>query len=154
MDAVVAACTSTPPVLDAKLTPPPPWIWTEPTFVVMDTLPLAEETLTPWSPLSVTDGVPTPPCLPKEGKARIAIITQGSSPTLIATDGVVTEYPVIPCETLVDTNGAGDAWVGGFLFGLVSGKDIPDSVKAANYAANHIIQRSGCTMEGAPTLEF
>jgi adenosine kinase len=92
--------------------------------------------------------------LPKEGKARMAIVTQGSSPTLIATDGVVTEYPVIPCETLVDTNGAGDAWVGGFLFGLVSGKDIPDSVKAANYAANHIIQRSGCTMEGAPTLEF
>lgn len=90
----------------------------------------------------------------KEGKARIAVITQGSSPTLIATEGVVTEYPVIPCETLVDTNGAGDAWVGGFLFGLVSGKDIPDSVKAANYAANHIIQRSGCTMEGAPTLEF
>ena len=47
-------------------------------------------------------------------------------------------------------NGAGDAWVGGFLFGLVSGKDIPECVRAANYAANVIIQRSGCTYPDKP----
>ena len=111
-----------------------------------------------WGDIPMKEIVAKVQQLPKEGKSRLAMVTQGGDPTLIATAGadgadpVVTEYPVIKCDTLVDTNGAGDAFVGGFLFGLVEGKDIPGCIKAANYAANHIIQRSGCTMEGAPTL--
>jgi sugar/nucleoside kinase (ribokinase family) len=40
------------------------------------------------------------------------VITQGSSPTVVAVNGRVTLYPVIalPVEKLVDTNGAGE-WV-------------------------------------------
>ena len=59
----------------------------------------------------------------------------------------VTEYPVIPVpkEKLVDTNGAGDAFVGGFLAKIVLGEGIADAVKAGNYAANAVIQRSGAT---------
>ena len=88
--------------------------------------------------------------LPKEGAPRTAIVTQGSDPALIATADGVAEFPVIPCDNVVDTNGAGDAWVGGYLYGLVMEKSTEDSVKAANYAANHIIQRSGCTMADKP----
>ncbi len=56
-------------------------------------------------------------------------------------------YPVIklPKEVLVDTNGAGDAFVGGYLSQLILGKDTEASVKAGNWAANVIIKRSGCT---------
>ena len=59
----------------------------------------------------------------------------------------VNSYPVIrlPREKLVDTNGAGDAFVGGFLSQIVQGKSIAQAISAANYAANTIIQRSGCT---------
>ena len=59
----------------------------------------------------------------------------------------MTSYPVIllPKEKLVDTNGAGDAFVGGFLAQVVLGKPVEESVRAGNYAANVIIQRSGCT---------
>ena len=61
-------------------------------------------------------------------------------------------FPVIllPKEKLVDTNGAGDAFVGGFLSQLVQQKSIEDSVKAGCYAANVIIQRSGCTYPEKP----
>ena len=61
--------------------------------------------------------------------------------------GVVTTYPVeaLPKELLVDTNGAGDAFVGGFLSQLAQGKEMADCVRAGHYAARVIIQRSGCT---------
>ena len=61
-------------------------------------------------------------------------------------------YPVValPQEKLVDTNGAGDAFVGGFLSQLVAGKDIPECVRAANWAAHTIIQQSGFTLPATP----
>ncbi|KAJ6901850.1 adenosine kinase 2-like [Populus alba x Populus x berolinensis] len=48
---------------------------------------------------------------------RITVITQGADPVVVAEDGKVKLFPVIllPKEKLVDTNGAGDAFVGGFL---------------------------------------
>lgn len=40
---------------------------------------------------------------------RTTVITQGADPVVVAEDGKVTKYPVIPLskEKLVDTNGAG-----------------------------------------------
>jgi len=83
---------------------------------------------------------------------RIAVITQGADPVVVAEDGKVKTFPVIllPKEKLVDTNGAGDAFVGGFLSQLVQGKSIEDCVRAGCYAANVIIQRSGCTYPEKP----
>jgi len=65
----------------------------------------------------------------------------------VASEGKVTTYPVepLPRELLVDTNGAGDAFVGGFLAQLVLGKQVSERVRAGNFAARTIIQRSGCT---------
>merc|ERR1712087_12698 len=81
-------------------------------------------------------------------RKRTVIFTQGSKPTIVACDGVVTEYPVelLPKEKLVDTNGAGDAFVGGFLAELARGKDIKEAVDAGHFAARYIIQQSGCTL--------
>ncbi|XP_073062880.1 adenosine kinase 2 [Primulina eburnea] len=86
---------------------------------------------------------------------RITVITQGADPVVVAEDGKVKLYPVIllPKEKLIDTNGAGDAFVGGFLSQLVLEKPIADCVKAGCYAANVIIQRSGCTYPEKPHFE-
>jgi adenosine kinase len=83
---------------------------------------------------------------------RITVITQGSDPVLVAEDGKTTLFPVIllPKEKLVDTNGAGDAFVGGFLAQLIQGKPISECVRAGCYGANVIIQRSGCTYPEKP----
>ena len=84
--------------------------------------------------------------MPKKGsRPRTVVFTQGSKSTLVAVDGKVTEYDVVPLEAdkLVDTNGAGDAFVGGFLSQLVQGKSIEDCVKAGHRSARFIIQVSG-----------
>ena len=80
-------------------------------------------------------------------RPRIVVFTQGSLPTIVASEGKVTSFPVepLPRELLIDTNGAGDAFVGGYLAQLVLGKPIAESVRAGNFAARAIIQRSGCS---------
>merc|ERR1719222_564960 len=62
---------------------------------------------------------------------RKVVITQGCDPTVVAIRGNVTKYPVVPLpkEKLVDTNGAGDAFVGGFLAALVKGQDVASCCK-------------------------
>jgi len=88
--------------------------------------------------------------LPKESgtHARMVVITQGAKATVVAFDGAVTEYPTpeLDSKFIVDTNGAGDSFVGGFLLQLARGRDIAACVAAGNFAARTIIQRSGCTM--------
>nr|CAH7722970.1 unnamed protein product [Callosobruchus chinensis] len=90
-----------------------------------------------------------------ENRSRIAIITQGTHPVILAKDGKITEFEVheIPTEKIIDTNGAGDAFVGGFLSQYIQGKDLDICVKCAIWAASRIIQRSGCTFEGKANFQ-
>jgi len=87
--------------------------------------------------------------LPKASglKSRTVVITQGSTATCVVQNGEVTEYAVTPLEksALVDTNGAGDAFVGGFLAQLALGQPMAKCVDAGHWAARVIIQRSGCS---------
>lgn len=66
------------------------------------------------------------------------------------------QFPVIPIakEQIVDTNGAGDAFVGGFLGQLVLGRSIEECVRAGHYCAHHVIQRHGCTFAPKPSDEY
>jgi len=69
---------------------------------------------------------------------------------------VTTEYPVIEIakEKIVDTTGAGDAFLGGFLTQLHQGKDFETCIKAATYMASQVIQRKGCTFPEKLDHEF
>lgn len=89
-----------------------------------------------------------------KNRERIVIFTQGKDVTVIATGGKATEYPIIPIEAkdIVDCNGAGDSFVGGFLSQFMQGKDLPRCVQVGNYAANYIIQQSGVTLNGSPNI--
>jgi len=100
-----------------------------------------------WEEKSVADIALKIAAMPKENadRPRMVVFTQGAEATVVAVDGKVTEYPIIKCPKLVDTNGAGDAFVGGFLSMLTKGQDVAECCRAGNYAANVIIQRSGCT---------
>jgi len=91
------------------------------------------------------------------------VVTQGSSATIVAQspnpacpDGVMLQFPVagnpwtLAKEQLVDTNGAGDAFVGGFLSQLAVRTDeahggLAECVRMGHFAAGCIIQQSGCT---------
>jgi len=78
-------------------------------------------------------------------RSRIVVFTQGADPTIVVVDGVVTEYPVqaIKSEDMVDTNGAGDSFVGGFISQFIQGKDMARCIEVGNYAARYIIGRIG-----------
>jgi adenosine kinase len=88
--------------------------------------------------------------LPSEKSTpRTVVITQGADPTIIARSGGIETYPITPLtkDQIVDTNGAGDAFVGGFLAKLVelgAGNDAVCAKSGAD-AACVIVQRSGCT---------
>lgn len=92
--------------------------------------------------------------LPKEDESRprMVVFTQGALPTVVVEGGEVKEYPVIELKEgeLVDTNGAGDAFVGGFLSQLIQKHPVAECIRCANYAANVIIRRAGCTFPDKP----
>lgn len=87
-------------------------------------------------------------------RQRIVIITQGPDNILVVKDNVIKEFAAmrLPEEKVVDTNGAGDAFVGGFLAQFVQGRSIEVCVRCGIWAATQILQRSGCTYEGKPNF--
>lgn len=89
-----------------------------------------------------------------EQRERVAIVTQGKDPVLIAQNGKITEISVKKLEDneIVDTNGAGDGFVGGFLAQFVQNKPYDVCVKCGIWTAQQIIRRHGCTFEGEPSF--
>lgn len=73
----------------------------------------------------------------------IASITAGAKGAYVIEDGVMTHVPACKVERIVDTSGAGDAFAGGFLYGLSQGKTAPEAgAIGASWAAD-IIQHPG-----------
>jgi adenosine kinase len=90
--------------------------------------------------------------LPKKNSSRprVAIVTQGTLPTITATvkpDGEVEvkEFPVheISKSSINDTNGAGDAFAGGFCAGVVQNKSLEESMDMGQWLASLSIQELG-----------
>ena len=67
--------------------------------------------------------------------------------------GSVRSIAVAPVDKVVDTNGAGDAFVGGFLALIAEGASVDAAVRAGHWAAAHVIQRSGCTFDKSVKYE-
>ncbi|EIT72546.1 putative pfkB family carbohydrate kinase [Aspergillus flavus] len=90
--------------------------------------------------------------LPKKNNSRprVAIVTQGTLPTVAATvkpngEVEVKEFSVveIPKDSINDTNGAGDAFAGGFCAGVVQGKSLEESMDMGQWLASLSIQELG-----------
>ncbi|XP_063968817.1 uncharacterized protein LOC129282212 isoform X1 [Lytechinus pictus] len=83
---------------------------------------------------------------------RHVIITHGSQPTLWCHGKTVQsfEVPRISEDKIVDTCGAGDAFVGGFLSQLAQDKTIEEGIRCGHYAAGLSIQQRGMTIKGSP----
>lgn len=90
--------------------------------------------------------------LPKknEKQQRTVIFTQGTDPTISAVskggeEVEVKEQPVhaIEPEKINDTNGAGDAFAGGFVAGIVQGKSLETAIDMGQWLARLSIQELG-----------
>jgi len=56
-------------------------------------------------------------------------------------------------KLIVDSTGAGDSFVGGFLSQFVQGKSIDVCVKAGCYAASEILKQDGCSFPEKPSFK-
>jgi len=90
------------------------------------------------------------------GKTRYAVITCGSSATVYSDGENVVTVPVQKMDSslIVDTNGAGDSFVGGFLAGLAQGKELETCVLAGHACAGFTIQRSGTNFSNSRSSDI
>jgi adenosine kinase len=82
---------------------------------------------------------------------RMAVITQGADRVIVSTPSFTKKFGVrkLSSEKIVDLNGAGDAFVGGFLARFSAGSELADCVSGGVYCAQHVIQRSGTSLAGS-----
>lgn len=83
-------------------------------------------------------------------RPRVVIVTQGTDPTIVAIaeegkDVQVKEYPVavIDKNLIIDTNGAGDAFAGGFCAGVVDGDSLEACISKGHWLARLGLQELG-----------
>lgn len=85
---------------------------------------------------------------------RILVITCGSKPVVVSRydyklgsiDFIIKSIVhKVPEEEIVDTNGCGDSYVGGFLSQYIQGKSLEACARAGNWASSVIIRNVGCT---------
>ena len=60
----------------------------------------------------------------------------------IKSNGESYEVNYVPDNLIVDTNGAGDSFAGGFLSQYMKGKSIDECMKAGHWAASLIISKN------------
>lgn len=90
----------------------------------------------------------------KKAGGRLVLVTQGKGPVIAArSDGSLEEFPVrqLAPEEIVDTNGAGDAFAGGFISQYVRGRPLAECVECAVKAAQCIIGQSSCSYPADPS---
>jgi len=89
---------------------------------------------------------------------RTVVITHGAKDTVVcgpATDGKVRHFSPIKCsaDEVVDTNGAGDCFVAGFISQFIQGADLDVCIAAGHYCAWKVIQEVGCSLTGKPEFD-
>jgi sugar/nucleoside kinase (ribokinase family) len=87
----------------------------------------------------------------REGRAEAVVATAGAGGSYLMTrDGGRTPRPVpatVPPSPVVDSNGAGDAYVSGFLYGRLAGRRVEDCARLGAVAGAY-----ACTGNGSSAL--
>ena len=78
----------------------------------------------------------------------LAFITDSAAGCYVVENGVVTKVAGFPVKA-IDTNGAGDAFAGGTLYGLTNGMNAVQAAKWGNYFASRVVENIGPRIEGS-----
>lgn len=96
-------------------------------------------------------------------KDRLFVTTDGHKGVLVSKydykrgklDFLLQSFPcVMKSEDIVDLNGAGDAFLGGFLSQFIKGSSLYSCCRAGNDAAAAILKNVGCTFPKDGKIEF
>ena len=79
-------------------------------------------------------------------RPRVAILTNGPQPVVVATSSTDGGEPTVKtydvpalAGAMVDTNGAGDAFVGAFLAELALGKSLDECINAGIFLSTEVV---------------
>lgn len=74
------------------------------------------------------------------------IVKLGKQGAVYEDKGKLVAFPATPVGQRVDTTGAGDCFVAGFLYGMIQQGDISQAIKIANLTASYSIQKKGAAI--------
>lgn len=91
--------------------------------------------------------------------APLTVVTRGAEGSLIYDNGAdgrpgVLNVPVAPVRAVVDPTGAGDAYLGGLVFGLLRDYPLDVTGRVAALAAAYAIEERGCQEHSYTLSEF
>ena len=74
------------------------------------------------------------------------IVKLGKQGAVYEDEGKLLSFPTVPVEQVVDTTGAGDCFIAGFLYGMIQWGNIPRAIKIGNLTASYSIQQKGAAI--------
>jgi len=86
-------------------------------------------------------------CETLAGQVSLSAITCGADGARVHDGETLHRIPGFEVHA-IDTNGAGDAFAGAFLYGLTHGHDAFNAGRLANFAASRVVSRYGPRLEG------
>ena len=83
-----------------------------------------------------------------------AVVTKGSDGCELLTASGTVVIPVVPAADAVDPTGAGDAFRGGLIKGIVEGRSIERAVQMGNVAGHYAVRKWGTQQHSFTMAEF
>ena len=82
------------------------------------------------------------------------VITKGGDGCDLVTSSGIVEIPVVPADDAVDPTGAGDAFRGGLIKGMVEGRSMERAVQMGTVAGHYAVQKWGTQQYSFTMDEF
>lgn len=82
----------------------------------------------------------------KSWGVKEVIVKLGKQGAAYEGKGKLVAFPAIPVEQRIDTTGAGDCFIAGFLYGMIQQRDISQAIEIANLTASYSIQKKGAAI--------
>jgi len=82
----------------------------------------------------------------KSRGVKEVIVKLGKQGAVYEDEGKLLSFPSVPVEEIIDTTGAGDCFVAGFLHGMIQWGDISRAIKIGNLTASYSIQKKGAAI--------
>ncbi|XP_068223599.1 uncharacterized protein [Palaemon carinicauda] len=83
---------------------------------------------------------------------KLVVVTNGPKPLLYISNNIAREQlvPPISPKKIIDTTGAGDSFVGGFLAAMSRGLPLEQCLDCGTWTAQQLLQQKGCTLPSYP----